>query len=79
MLPFQLHFKHRERAIELMTTVDQVRRVVALDNAKPICHLIAQPLRLTEQRTNHGRVERWHVAVLLGSMSPINAVKLVDL
>ena len=77
--PFQLHFQHRERAIELMASVYQVDRVVTLDDAKPDGDLTAQSLRFNNKCPNHSRVEWRHVPVLLGSMPSINAAKLIDL
>ena len=79
MLPFQIHFQHRERAIELMAGIDQVHRVVALDDAKPDGYLTAQSFRFNDKYPNHSRVEWRHIAVLLGSMSSISAMKSIDM
>jgi hypothetical protein len=62
-----------------MAGIDQVHGVAALDDAKPDGYLTAQSLCFNDKRPNHSRVERRHIAVLLGSMPSINAAKLIDL
>jgi hypothetical protein len=62
-----------------MAGFDQVHGVVALDDAKPDGYLTAQSLGLIYECPNHSRVDRCHIAVLLGSMSSIDAVKPIDM